>query len=146
VTHRRKDDNSFGDSQADIREEILIISELTGPTAGHYADARCRCGAGLFKLWLDDEAKTALRTCRDCGLEHPIGNSAQPLEKADINECECDCGSQVFEITVGVALVEGTEDVTWVYVGCRCPKCESIGCYGDWEVDFKDFRKFLSMV
>jgi hypothetical protein len=68
------------------------------------------------------------------------------MEEAEPTECECPCGSSVFEITVGVALYRESEDVRWLYVGCRCVECGLTACYGDWKSEYLDYRKLLARV
>jgi hypothetical protein len=77
---------------------------------------------------------------------HPIGDSAEYLDDAQLEECECPCGHGSFEITAGVSLYKSSEDVRWFYLGCRCPVCGLIACYGDWKNEFEDYRKLLSRV
>ena len=59
---------------------------------------------------------------------------------------ECFCRDNVFEITVGVSLYDDSEDVRWLYVGCRCPKCGLTGVYGDWKNEFNGYRELLARV
>jgi hypothetical protein len=72
---RRENNQSFADSQADIRDEHVRYSELTGYVAEHFADARCDCHATTFKLGLDDDAGVAVRFCQSCGCEHGMADS-----------------------------------------------------------------------
>ena len=46
--------------------------------------------------------------------EHPIGDSSEYLKDAELEECACPCGSEEFEITVGVSLYEDSNDVRWM--------------------------------
>jgi hypothetical protein len=39
---------------------------------------------------------------------------------AELEKCACPCGGEEFEITIGVSLFEDSEDVRWLYLGCRC--------------------------
>lgn len=146
MTLRKKGKQDFGDTQADIRPVLLSYSKSAGYLSEHYADATCACGHKTFELQLDEDQGAAFRICRKCAHEHPIGDSADYLEDAELSECECPCGNEAFEITVGVALYEGSEDVKWLYIGCRCVDCGLIGCYGDWKNEFSDFRKFLALI
>lgn len=112
----------------------------------HFADAVCTCGGKVFGLQVDDDEGAAVRTCPACGVGHPMGDSADYLGEAQLEECECPCGNGTFEITVGVALYGGSNDVRWVYVGCRCGACGQLGCYGDWKNEFQDYQRLLSMI
>ena len=59
---------------------------------------------------------------------------------------QADPDATAFEITVGVALYADSEDVRWLYIGCRCPECNLSGCYGDWKNEFIGFRDLLARV
>lgn len=143
---RRDDDRSFGDSQADIREELIRYSRLNGYIAEHFADAKCSCGATQFELLIDEDAGVAARLCPSCEGEHGMADSDEYFNDADPYTCECTCDGDLFEITIGVALYADSEDVRWLYVGCRCPKCGLTGCYGDWKNEFIGYQKLLANV
>lgn len=136
----------YGDSQADIRGELTRLGKLNEYVPAQFADARCKCGSGTFRLRIDDEQGAAIRVCAKCGAEHAMGDSDEYLEDAELQEAQCVCGGEVFEITVGVSLYDDSDDVRWLYVGCRCPACGLTGCYGDWKNEFNDYRKLLGRV
>jgi hypothetical protein len=136
----------YGDGQVDIRAEVLRYGEENAYPAHHFADSLCACGGKRFRLALDDTEGAAVRTCVGCGSEHPIGDSAEYLEDAELEECACPCGGEAFEITVGVSLYEGSEDVRWLYVGCRCPACGLTAVYGDWKNEFNGYRDLLARI
>jgi len=135
----------YGDAQEDIQAYLSEFSERSYPTE-HFADAVCSCGSNKFKLFIDDAAGASIRSCYRCGTEHPMGDSDEYLEEAELEECECPCGNDIFEITVGVALYRESEDVKWLYVGCRCPVCGLTACYGDWKNEYIDYRELLARV
>ena len=143
---RRENDQSFGDSQADIREELVRYSTLNGYVTEHFADAKCNCGATQFKLGMDENAGVAARLCQSCGNEHGMGDSDEYADEAELYMTDCTCGGDLFEITVGVSLYTDSEDVRWLYVGCRCPICLLTGCYGDWKNEFIGYHKLLANV
>lgn|GEM_PF-230793 len=136
----------YSDSQADIRAEIVRYSKLNEHLAEQFADAVCKCGGRLFVLRMDDTVGAAVRKCVGCGEEHAIGDSGEYLTEAELQAYECVCLENVFEITVGVSLYEDSEDVRWLYVGCRCPQCGLTGVYGDWKSEFKGYRDLLAQV
>ena len=138
--------NWYGDNQADIPAELLRYSRLNGYTAEHFSDALCVCDGRTFRLRLDDAEGVAIRVCVVCGNEHPIGDSARYLAEAEPEECECPCGGDSFEIIAGVALHENSGDVRWFYLGCRCPSCGLVACYGDWKNEYEDYRVLLRQV
>jgi hypothetical protein len=143
---RESEGYRYGDSQADIREEVARYSRLNGYVAQHFADAVCRCGGKVFTLRLDDCVGAAVRQCVSCAHEHPIGDSDEYLEDADLEDYACPCGGEAFEITVGVSLYDGSEDVKWLYLGCRCVACGLTAVYGDWKNEFEGYRELLSRV
>ena len=136
----------YGDSQADIRDEILRYSKRNEYIAHHFADAVCKCGGRLFVLRMDDAAGAAIRKCVSCLEEHPIGDSGDYLDETELQMFQCVCLENVFEITIGVSLFDDGEDVRWLYVGCRCPKCGLTGVYGDWKNEFNGYRELLARV
>lgn len=136
----------YGESQADIRAELVRVGGLNEYVPTHFADVRCNCGSSTFYLKIDEAAGVAVRTCARCVGEHPIGDSDESLDEAGPEGCACPCGGETFEITVGVHLYEGGEDVKWLYVGCRCPACGLAANYGDWKNEFTDYRKLLARV
>jgi hypothetical protein len=136
----------YGDSQADIRAEVIRYSKANGYLAHHFADATCKCGGKLFRLTLDEDEGAAVRACVACKTEHPIGDSDEFLDEADLGECACPCGGEEFEITVGVSLYEGSDDVRWLYLGCRCPNCGLTAVYGDWKNEFNGYQDLLARV
>ncbi len=97
-------------------------------------------------MQLDENEGAAVRVCAKCKAEHPIGDSDEYLEDAELEECACPCGNEEFEVTVGVSLYEDSEDVRWLYLGCRCPKCGLAACYGDWKNEYIGYRELLKRV
>jgi hypothetical protein len=142
---RKSGSNFIGDCQSDIPEALKKYSQ-DGYLAEHFQDAICTCGHRLFRLMVDDNEGAAIRICESCEKEHPIGDSADYLEDAELEECECPCGNGIFEITAGVALYTDSEAVRWLYLGCRCPKCGLTACYADWKNEFEGYLDFLKMI
>lgn len=136
----------YGDSQADIAQELKRYGELNEYTPTHFADPECSCGSKVFRLRLDNDEGAAIRSCSACGIEHAMGDSEEYLADATLDGCTCVCGGEAFEITVGVSLYEDSNDVRWLYVGCRCVACGLTGCYGDWKNEFLDYRKLLDQI
>lgn len=143
---RKRGKHRYGDGQPDIRDEVLRYSKDNAYVAQHFADAACPCGGQVFRVLLDDEQGAAARTCIVCGDQHPIGDSEEYLDEAHLGQCACPCGGEVFEVTAGVALYEGSEDVKWLYLGFRCPACGLIAVYGDWKCEAGGFRELLARV
>jgi hypothetical protein len=143
---RKRKGQAYGDVQADIPLYLFEYSTELGYPTQQYADAVCACSNRTFALALDETEGAAVRTCTACKLTHPMADSDEYLDAAELDECACPCGAEAFELTVGVSLYEGTNDVRWLYVGARCAKCGLIGCYGDWKNEFIDFTALLSRV
>jgi len=143
---KKRGKHQYGDSQEDIREEILRYSRQNGYDAEHFADAVCKCGRRQFSVLLDDNEGAAIRICALCKHEHPIADSQEYLDGAELGECACPCGHETFEVTVGVALYVESEDVRWLYLGFRCPTCGLTAVYGDWKNEFKGYRELLARV
>jgi hypothetical protein len=138
--------HSYGTDQADICSEISRYSSANGYLAEYFASASCACGCSTFSLMLDDNEGAAVRKCSSCHTKHPIGDSEDYLDDAELEECACPCGAELFEITVGVSLYTDSEDVRWLYLGCRCPNCGLTAVYGDWKNEFNGFRALLDKV
>jgi hypothetical protein len=148
VIERTKRGLGYADAQADIRDELHHYSDHGEGSyfPQHFADAVCACGGREFLLLVDDSAGAAVRVCGVCGRDHAIGDSADYLDEAELDDQECLCGSPLFEITVGVSLYRGSQDVRWLYLGCRCPACGLAGCYGDWKNEYEGYRALLARV
>src|SRR4051812_18967531 len=58
---RSQGDYRYGDNQSDLRDEIARYSGVNGYPAQHYADAACRCGTRVFRLFFDDNEGAAVR-------------------------------------------------------------------------------------
>jgi hypothetical protein len=143
---KKRGKHLYGDTQDDLRAEILRYSEANAYPAQHFADALCACGGKIFRLRLDDTEGAAVRCCSACQAEHPIGDSDEYLADAELKECACPCGHEEFEVTVGVALYADSEDVKWLYLGCRCPECGLTAVYGDWKNEFVGYRELLARI
>jgi hypothetical protein len=143
---RKKGKWWYSDSSADIRDELIRQGKLNEYVPTQFADPKCNCGSTTFRLLVDDAAGAAIRLCTQCSLEHPMGDSADYLDEAELQESECVCGENAFEISVGVSLYDDSDDVRWLYIGCRCPACGLTGCYGDWKNEFSDYRRLLALV
>ena len=131
----------YGDSRADIREELVRYSKLNAYVAHHFADAVCKCDGTRFRLSLDGNEAVAVRKCIECAAEHPLADGDEYLEEAELEECACPCGGEDFEIAVGVSLYADSEDVRWLYLGCRCPECGLTAVYGDWKNEFIGYQE-----
>ncbi|HEV7506683.1 MAG TPA: hypothetical protein VGS07_17445 [Thermoanaerobaculia bacterium] len=147
MTLRKKGQHWFGDDHADLREEILSYSQANSYPAEHFANALCSaCGNDLFRTFLDDTEGCAVRVCVSCQSKHFIGDSAEFADEANLEECACPCGKEIFQISVGVHLYPDSEDVKWLYLGLRCSSCGLSAVYGDWKNEYQDYRNLLALV
>ncbi len=117
---RKVGEQTYGDSQADVRDELRDYS--TG-SCSDFIDVVCKCGGREFHLAVDEASGTAIRTCWRCHQEHVLAGDEAT---ADLEECECLCGADRFELSCGAAS-------DWFFVGARCSACGLTGCYGDWQ-------------
>lgn len=129
-----------------MRGEIMRYSTADAYPVQFFKDVVCTCGGILFGLLADENEGAAVRKCAGCKKEHPIGDSAEYLEEAELEESICLCGGEVFEITGAVSLYKGSNDIRWLYIGCRCPKCGLCGVYADWKCEFEGSQEFLRNV
>jgi Zn ribbon nucleic-acid-binding protein len=143
---KKKGQYRYGESQSDIHDELRRLSVLNGYEAIHFADAVCVCGQGIFQLQMDESEGAAIRLCMACGIHQPIGDSDAYMEDAELEEYASPCGEDQFEVSVGVALYEASDDVRWLYVGCRCVACGLTATYGDWKNEFNGVRALLERI
>jgi hypothetical protein len=143
---RRRSGTYYGDGRADVETYIRKYSKANGYTATQFAEANCACGSAVFNVLLDDDEGVAVRRCVACKREHPMADGAEHLADATLDECECPCGKEAFEIVIGVALYAGSTAVRWLYLGCRCPACGLTGTYGDWKNEHEDADALLANV
>ena len=75
-----------------------------------------------------------------------MGDSADHIEEAVPEAHECVCENEVFELMSGVSVYEGTHDVRWYYIACRCVECNLVGVFADWKCEAGDAAAFLAKV
>lgn len=144
MTISRKSGYWFGTDDSDVQAEIVRYSKLNVYEATHFARAACQCGSDSFKLESDEEAGAARRICAACGESKLMGDSAEYVADANLDNHICVCDHEVFGITSGVALYPDSNDVRWYYIGCRCRACDLIGVFADWKSESGDATVFLA--
>lgn len=138
---------SYGDDPQDLQAEMLDHSKQTGYKVDHFADAVCgECSSTGFRVLLDDEEGCAVRICLSCKAQHYIGDSAQYAQDATLGDCSCPCGQEAFQVSIGVHLYAGSNDVKWLYLGLRCISCGLVAVYGDWKNEYEGYERLLQMV
>jgi hypothetical protein len=149
MTLRNQGKRWYGDDHQDLREELSRYALCGDYPIDNFVDVNCRCGCQQFKLFTDEDAGIAVRKCVGCQSEHLMGDSAEFADGAEVGQHECLCGTEVFQISVGIHRYrehEGliSDDVRWLYIGCRCVACGLLGCYADWKSEFQGFHELLS--
>lgn len=94
----------YGTEVADIQPEIVRYSRLNEYEAVRFATARCACGGTTFRLRSDAEMDAATPTCTTCDTVAPMGDSADCIAEASLDDHECVCGGATFAIASGAAL------------------------------------------
>lgn len=147
MTITKKDDLFYGTEQQDIREALQDYASHNEYEIHHFKDVVCKCSNTTFTLDIDDDEGVAGRICTKCGDEHLMLDGEDYVDDAELYQAICNCESEALEITVGVSLYKNksglTKDVRWLYIGCRCPECNLMGCYADWKNEFSDYEKLL---
>ena len=125
-----------GTEPADL-DEFLSAYSAGGYPVAKAAHARCGlCGREEFAVLVDDEEGCAVRVCASCRDEKPLLDSQEYLADAALESAACPCGGEVFNVAVGFALYDGSEDVRWVYLGLRRISDGVLGNYADWKIDY----------
>ncbi len=153
MTIRKRGKFWYGDSAADIREVLARDCGKSDPLTV-FADAVCDCGGRVFSLQIDEEHGEAAWSCKACDAQYlfhdrEIAGYYEGDPEADTECCGCPCtnrGESYFEIAVGASLYDDSEDVRWVYIGCRCVACGLTACYAAWNrVDLPYPKLFAHM-
>lgn len=134
----------YGDTRDDIQEEVVRYSIGNAYRAMKFANPTCACGSVAFRPETDEDQGAGRRICTACQKVHLIGDSADYETDAEFENHQCVCDSDQFELAVGVALYEGSNDVRWCYIGCRCTQCQLVGVFADWKCESGDAVAFLA--
>ncbi len=124
----------YGDSAADIRALMARHAEIGDPIEV-VRDAVCECGGTVFSVLIDDEYQEVAWFCRACHTQYlfhtrPVAGPYDGDPESDVEGFRCPCtdrGGSYFEVAVGVSLYRGSDDVDFVYLGCRCVACGLTG-------------------
>ena len=122
MTVRKSGDWSLGDDTIDLTEVLRRFAEAVGDPVVESRVASCRCGAGWWEPFLDEQVGSAAGVCTACDTETVLVGDD---EDAEYDAVECVCGSRVMELVVATAARR-------VYLGGRCRDCGVCGCYGEW--------------
>ncbi|MGR8932875.1 MAG: hypothetical protein ACU837_00625 [Gammaproteobacteria bacterium] len=134
----------YGTTTDDVCVEIIRYSKLNGYEAVAFSESACSCGSHNFKLESDEEEGAAKRICSSCGEVILMGDSEEYATDANFYDHVCVCDGEIFELVSGVALYQGSEDVRWYYIGCRCIECSLVGVFADWKCEAGNASAFLS--
>ena len=116
-------------------DAYLVAYTADGYPVSRVIHAVCACGERAFAVEVDDEDGCARRTCQACGAAHPMLDSADYLDEAELGEAACPCGGATFEAAVGFATREDGS-IRWVYLALRCVPDGVLGVYADWKIDY----------
>lgn len=141
---KKKGRYCYGTEPEDTTTEVQRYSELNGYKALKFSQSVCACGSRSFVLETDEEEGAARRTSTACRASHLMGDSADHVQDANLEHHECVCGAEEFNLLSGVSLYEGSNDVRWYYIGCRCAKCHLVGVFTDWKFEGGDANDFLA--
>lgn len=86
----------------------------------------CNCGSLLFRLNADSVQACVEATCACCGIVKRLRDSEEQWQSAQPKKVKCPCGSDVFEVGVGIHVAEGGGD-GWTILGERCSACGTLG-------------------
>ncbi|MGH3748413.1 MAG: hypothetical protein ACRDT8_13560 [Micromonosporaceae bacterium] len=96
------------------------------------------CGGQIFGVQGDLEEHTAKRTCRSCGVEHFIADSAEYWDttRTGVMVCECDGDGdeQDHNVAVGYSLYAGGVGIRAIAITSRCVACGRLGYWDDWMI------------
>ncbi len=144
MTLAKRDGYWYGTTAADAQAELARYARANGYPATRSRSCACVCGHDTFRLESDEDAGVAKRTCAACGVAAWMGDSAAYAAEAHVEAHECVCDADVFELTCGVSLYAGSNDVRWFYIGCRCVRCQLVGVFADWKCEAGDADAFLA--
>ena len=92
------------------------------------------CGADLFEAYYEDGNGTAAKCCA-CGHKHYLLDSEEHLSNEKIKFSCPKCNELPVHLWVGLSH-RNTGDIKWVYVIFRCPKCHTLDCMLEWEINY----------
>jgi hypothetical protein len=126
-----------GADPADVEEYLRAYTE-DGYPANRFEQARCSCGASVFRLEIDRDLDCARRICTACGVSHFVCDSGEYAQDATLVPATCPCENGD-EVVPGFShrdvAVLGTE-VRWITIGVRCMRCGVLGAPVEWEIDY----------
>ena len=133
-----------GTEPADI-DDYLTAFTADGYPATRVVHSVCaECQGQTFRIRVDDEEGCAERTCAKCGASQLLLDSQDALDDAELEDAECPCGGDVFNVAVGFAF-RTDEDIRWVYLGLRCANDGVLGVYTDWKIDYSPTAHLLEL-
>jgi hypothetical protein len=133
-----------GDDVDDLAECVREFAAGRYPVE-HVRPLVCAgCGGTTFEVLIDVEEGCAATTCVTCQAQAAVADSEDYLDDADLEECACPCGGEMFSAVVGFAMTESGE-VRWISLGLRCVADGVLGVYTDWKIDYEPSRHLLTV-
>lgn len=122
-----------GDSAEDINEYLCCFA---GKNDLEIKTVRCSCGCDIFEATLDTFEKVIKVKCDKCGAEKFLLDSEDYWEEAKPEVAVCPiCNSKKYNFRIGF-IRRITGEVMWVYMGNRCTKCNVLGSYMDFGINY----------
>ena len=145
MTIKKTHDSWHGTEAADLDVYLAAFCKQGSYEADLFEHCHCACGHDRFRLEVDDDDGCARRTCAACGEKHLMLDSAEYWADAEPQECACPCGEDEFELAVAFARTTAGA-IRWVTIGARCVKCELLGAYADWKIDYEPADHLYSAI
>jgi hypothetical protein len=134
-----------GEDLADLAEYLRSFQAGGYPIVDVVESVCADCEGRAFRLVADDDEGCVQRICVSCGSPSFIADSADAIEDADLQPCECPCGGETFAVAVGFAR-HSDQEIRWVSVGLRCLSDGTLGVYADWKIDYSPSAHLLAQI
>ena len=148
MTISNQGNSAYATCQQDIADELQNYAASNSNEIHYFKEIMCDCENTIFNLHIDDEECVLIRVCNSCEVDHVMLDGEKYLEDATFYQAECTCTEKEFELSIGIEMYKDNEQlsdtVRWLYMGCRCLKCNLVGCYADWKNEFVGGDKFLN--
>jgi hypothetical protein len=133
-----------GDLPGDLDDYLRAYTEDRYPVT-EFRLSKCQCGSVIFGISADTEEGVARRTCVNCKNKHHICDSEEFWAEASPKSWKCTvCGSKHANVGVGFSMYDDdSTGVKWLYLGERCVKCGTLGCFAEWKVALSDALHLL---
>ncbi len=95
------------------------------------------CGNTAFSMEVDQDECGIEVCCTKCGTKKLLLDGEEIWKDCEPVSAKCPlCRGKEYNVRIGFDRREN-HNVRWVYVGNRCTKCEVLGSYLDWGIDYE---------